>query len=72
MFANNTKETAELFGKTLKSLENAKNLLFSNLTEEQLKEIAIESADFTKVINAAKSGNVEELNKYVSKYANIH
>ena len=67
-----TKETAELFGKTLKSLENAKNLLFSNLTEEQLKEIAIESADFTKVINAAKSGNVEELNKYVSKYANIH
>mgnify|MGYP003675651379 FL=1 len=72
MFGNNTKETAELFGKTLKSLENAKNLLFSNLTEEQLKEIAIESADFTKVINAAKSGNVEELNKYVSKYANIH
>tara|TARA_R110001606_G_scaffold196330_5_gene343925 strand:+ start:3489 stop:3707 length:219 start_codon:yes stop_codon:yes gene_type:complete len=72
MFGNNTKETAELFGKTLKSLENAKNLLFSNLTEDQLKEIAIESADFTKVINAAKSGNVEELNKYVSKYANIH
>ena len=72
MIGNNGKETAELFGKTLKSLQNAKKQLFSSLNEEQLKGVTTEAADFTRVMDAAKNGNVEELNKYVAKYANIN
>jgi hypothetical protein len=72
MFGNNDKETAKMFGQTLKGLENAKRQLFSNLSEEQLKGVAKEGVEFTRVMKAVKTGNSEELNKYVSKYANIN
>ena len=72
MLGNDAKETAKVFEKTLKSLENAKKQLFSSLNEEQLKEIAPAAADFTRVMQAAKDGNIEELNKYISQYANIN
>ncbi len=72
MIGQNEKETAKTLKKTIKSLENVKNQLFTNLTEEQLKAVAPVSADFSRVMNAAKNGNTEELNKYVAKYANIN
>ena len=72
MIGNDGKDAAKTFGKMLNNLENAKKQLFSSLNEEQLKAVAPESADFSRVMNAAKNGDTEELNKYVAKYANIN
>lgn len=66
------KDIAETLKKTLSTLENVKNQALSKLTPEQLKEIQPITADFSRVMDAAKKGNGDELNNFISKYADIH
>jgi hypothetical protein len=66
------KDIAKSLKKSLARLERVKNDALKSLTPEQMQEIAPISADFTRVMKATRDGNVKELNKYISKYANIN
>ena len=63
---------AKTLKKTLSQLERVKNDALSNLNEDQRKQIAPISADFSRVIEAAKKGDTTQLNEMISKYANIN
>ena len=66
------KDIAKNLKKSLGSLERVKNEALKTLSPDQMAEIAPISADFSRVMQAAKSGNVDELNKYISKYADFN
>jgi len=66
------KDIAKNLKKSLASLERVKNEALKALTPEQMAEIAPISADFSRVMKATKEGNVDELNKYISKYADFN
>lgn len=66
------KDIAKSLKKSLARLERVKNDALKSLSPEQMQEIAPISADFTRVMKATRDGNVKELNKYISKYANIN
>lgn len=66
------KDIAKSLKKSLARLERVKNDALKSLTPEQMEEIAPISADFSRVMKATRDGDVKELNKYISKYANIN
>tara|TARA_R110000772_G_scaffold96431_1_gene195097 strand:- start:207 stop:437 length:231 start_codon:yes stop_codon:yes gene_type:complete len=66
------KDIAKNLKKSLSRLERVKNEALKDLTPEQMAEISPISADFSRVMKATKNGNVDELNKYISKYANFN
>jgi hypothetical protein len=66
------KDIAANLKKTLSTLERVKNDALKQLNAEQMAEIAPISADFTRVMKATREGNVDELNKYISKYADFN
>jgi hypothetical protein len=66
------KEIAGNLKKTLARLERVKNEALKDLNAEQMAEIAPISADFSRVMKATRDGDVEELNKYISKYGGFN
>jgi hypothetical protein len=75
MAENNNEEIkniAKNLKKSLARLERVKNEALKSLTPEQMQEIAPISADFSRVMKATRDGDVKELNKYISKYANFN
>ena len=69
---NEIKDIAKNLKKSLARLERVKNDALKALTPEQMAEISPISADFTRVMKATRNGDVKELNKYISKYANFN
>jgi len=67
------KNLARNLQKTLTQLDKAKNeALTKNLPPEALEKLRPISTDLARVMNASRKGDVTELNKMISKYANIN
>jgi len=66
------KNIAKDLGKMLNRLERVKNDALKNLSKQQLQNVAPITADLSRVMKAARDGDVTELNKQISKYADIN
>lgn len=54
----------------VKTLEGLKNIAHSKLDKESLSKLQPLTAELTKAINSAKTGDSEGLNKFIQAHAN--
>lgn len=68
----NLKQVIDQLNATLASMQSQQNDLMAKLTNEQRALIAPIQSDITMALNALKNGDMTEINKLQSKYANIN